>query len=81
MKFQAEAQGADAKAALAAVLADPAKAQEEVLAFSKLNPPDKKYAKKVLIGWVQYLRKYSVKVSRTDSCGEKPYTKRSFQKY
>lgn len=79
MKYQAKAQGQEAEQMMAQVLADDEKAAHEVAMFSKINPPDKKYARKKLIQWASYLQKQYRKTSTKESSGEVPMTMQAFK--
>ena len=58
-----------------------ARAKELVDEFSRINPPDKRYARKKVVDWLQYLKKKFQKTSTTKSDKEKPMTKAKFLKW
>ena len=58
-----------------------ARAKELVEEFSRVNPPDKRYARKKVVNWLQYLKKKYQKTSTTRSDKEKPMTKAKFLKW
>eukprot|EP00974_Lingulodinium_polyedra_P106726 10332553-Lingulodinium_polyedra.AAC.1 len=81
-KYQAKEQGQQAEEKLKSALADDNQAAVIVAEFSKVNPPDKKYARKKLIQWVQYLEKFFKAVyTSNQKGGEEPMTKQAFFKW
>ena len=67
MKYQAEAQSKEALKVVQDILADDSKAGIEVEKFSKMNPPDKRYARKSVVDWVAYQQKHFKTTSTADT--------------
>ena len=75
MKYQAEAQSKEALKVVQDILADDSKAGIEVEKFSKMNPPDKRYARKSVVDWVAYQQKHFKTTSTADTSEDKKYNK------
>ena len=49
--------------------------------FSIVNPPDKRYMRKKVVDWLQYLKKKFKETSTTKSDKDKPMTKAKFLRW
>ena len=75
MTYQAEAQSKEALKVVQDILADDSKAGIEVEKFSKMTPPDKRYARKSVVDWVAYQQKHFKTTSTADTSEDNKYNK------
>ena len=54
-------------------------AKAQVLDFTQLNPPDKRYARKQLLDWTAFKRVHGVRMTHKEDAKEKPFTEAAFK--
>ena len=75
MQYQAQAQSKEALKVVQDILADDSKAGIEVEKFSKMNPPDKRYARKSVVDWVAYQQKHFKTTSTAETSEDNKYNR------
>ena len=79
MDYQARKDGEQTHTLYVEKMKDDRFARDQVLEFTRLNPPDKKYQRKQLIDWSCYVRTHGVRTSHKESAFDKPMTERAFK--
>lgn len=59
-------------------MSNDAVAREEILAYSRDSPPDRRYARKTIIDWAAFRRRHGVRIAVVDQDRDKPFTEASF---
>lgn len=79
MNYQSQQQGEEIHNLYLAKMKDDSFARAQVLEFTKLNPPDKKFQRKQLMDWVGFKKVHGVRVSHKEGTKDKPMTEKAFK--